>query len=956
MLRSLFLATSLLGLAVPEGTLASPDGSKPRECSLRSRPNIVLLFADDQRADTIGAYGNPHIRTPNLDRLVARGFSFRNAYCFGSDSGAVCVPSRAMLMTGKTWLRTNHEMAGEKVLPEVLREAGYAAFATGKWHNGAASLLRGFSMGKAIFLGGMSDHTRVPVQDIVRPGELGRKRFGEKFSSELFADAAIEFLEGCRGEAPFFLYVAFTAPHDPRQPRLERRLPYYRDRPPLPRNFLPQHPFDNGQTAGGRDENLAPWPRAEDTIRDQLAEYYGMISDLDHEVGRILDAIERRGLAGNTVVAYAADNGLALGSHGLLGKQSVYEHSMRVPLVIAGPGIPAGRESSAFAYLFDLYPTLARLAGAEPAGLDGCDLRPIWEGTAAAVRDAVFLPFQDIQRAVRDERWKLIVYPKIGFEQLFDLREDPDETRNLAADPARADILRRLRGLLERERARYGDAAPLEISPPLKKDVDLAGRDRIPDRWQPAWIRDKYFRGREPSAGDRKANEREAREFGRRPPERPNFVVIFCDDLGWGDLGCYGSPTIRTPQIDRLAREGQRWTSFYSAASVCTPSRAALLTGRYPIRSGMCAERPRVLTSGVSRGGIPAEEILLSEALKARGYATACIGKWHLGHLPQYLPTEHGFDAFFGLDASNDHNERRDLKGEEAERLKATSAYWDNKLYRDREVIERPADQRTLTRRYAEEAVSFIRRSKDRPFFLYLAHTFPHTPLFASREFAGRSPRGLYGDVVEEIDWSVGRVVAALEELDIAKRTLVVFTSDNGPWLIRGADGGSAGPLRDGKGSTWEGGVRVPGIFWWPGMIEPAVVGGIGCTMDVYTTCIRLAGAELPGDRVVDGIDLSPALLYGAPSPRDHMIFYRGVEVHAVRRGPFKAHFLTRPAYGPGSDKPVAHDPPLLFDLGVDPGERHDVAARHPEEIAAIRELVAEHEAKLVRGECQLTK
>ncbi len=436
----------------------------------------------------------------------------------------------------------------------------------------------------------------------------------------------------------------------------------------------------------------------------------------------------------------------------------------------------------------------------------------------------------------------------------------------------------------------------------------------------------------------------------------PNFIIIFCDDLGYGDLGCYGHPSIRTPHIDRLASEGQRWTSFYSVAPVCTPSRAGLLTGRYPIRSGMCAESPRVLTSGVSRGGIPESEVLLSEALKEKGYATACIGKWHLGHRPEYLPGKHGFDHFFGLDASNDHNARRDLSKEEAGPLKETSAFWNNKLYRNDEVIEQPADQRTLTRRYTGEALQFIERSRDRPFFLYFPHTFPHTPLFASEDFKGRSPRGLFGDVVEEIDWSVGQVVAKLKELNLAGKTLVAFTSDNGPWLIRGVDGGSAGLLFEGKGSTWEGGMRVPGIFWWPGKIRPAVVRGIGCTMDLYTTCLKLAGAEVPVDRTVDGVDLSGALLHGRPSPRDHLFYYRGVELHAVRRGAFKAHFLTRPAYGKGSREPVRHDPPRLYHLDRDPGEKYDVSSRYPEEIAAIRKLAAGHEAHLVRGECQLTR
>lgn len=436
---------------------------------------------------------------------------------------------------------------------------------------------------------------------------------------------------------------------------------------------------------------------------------------------------------------------------------------------------------------------------------------------------------------------------------------------------------------------------------------------------------------------------------------KPNFVLVFADDLGYGDLGSYGNPTIRTPHLDRLARQGQRWTSFYVAASVCTPSRAALLTGRLPIRSGMCAERPRVLTSGISAGGIPEKEILVSEALRARGYATACIGKWHLGHLPQYLPTEHGFDYFFGLDASNDHNARRSLPPEQAEQLRATSAWWNNKLYRNTTVIEQPADQRTLTKRYTEEAISFIRRNKDRPFFLYMPHTFPHTPLFASADFRGKSRRGLYGDVVEELDWSVGRVTATLRELGLDRRTLVVFTSDNGPWLIRRQNGGSAGPLRGGKGGTWEGGMRVPCIFWWPSRIEPhRVVRGIGCTMDLFPTFLNLAGAAVPRDRVIDGVDLAPVLFGGGSCPRQHMFFYRGTALHAVRKGAFKAHFLTRPEYGRGANKPVPHAPPLLYDLDQDPSERFDVARAHPQVIAEIRRLVEQHRAELVPGEPQL--
>ncbi len=459
------------------------------------RPNVLFLFADDQRADTIAAHGNPHIRTPNLDKLAAAGFSFRGNYVFGGNSGAVCVPSRAMLMSGKTWFDVDTAaLTGALLLPEFLQKQGYVTFGTGKWHNGQPSWLRAFQKGKTVMFGGMSDHTKVPVRDLGPDGKLTAERTGEKFSSDLFADSVIEFLENHDGRQPFFAYVAFTAPHDPRQPPLRYREPYYRDLPPLPANFLPQLPFDNGMMAGGRDENLGAWPRTEAMIRDQLAEYYGMITHMDEQIGRILGALEDSGRADNTVVIFAADNGLALGSHGLLGKQSVYEHSMRTPLIIAGPGIPAGKSTTSFTYLFDLFPTLCDYLGLEaPEGLTGKTLRPLWEGRGERVRESVFLPLLDIQRAVRDERWKLIAYPKIGHLQLFDLQTDPNETNNLVDQPENAAHIARLQELMKEWQVSVGDTLELPTTnrPPPK--IDLTGRPRMPDEWQPDWIVKKYF-------------------------------------------------------------------------------------------------------------------------------------------------------------------------------------------------------------------------------------------------------------------------------------------------------------------------------------------------------------------------------------------------------------------------------------------------------------------------------
>ncbi len=458
-----------------------------------ARPNILFLFADDQRADTIHAQGNPHIETPNLDRLVRRGYSFRRNYCFGSNSGAVCVPSRAMLMSGRHYFAVDHNLTDVVTLPQLLGENGYTTFATGKWHNGAASLVRSFAKANSVMLGGMSDHLRVPIRDLQADGSLSAVRTGAKHSSELFADAAIDFLQNYQDEAPFFAYVAFTAPHDPRQPPQEYRAHYYQERPPLPANFMPQHPFDNGSLVL-RDENLAAWPRTPEVIGDQLAEYYGLITHMDGQIGRVLATLEQTGRAGNTLIIYAADHGLALGSHGLLGKQSVYEHSMRCPLIFVGNRIPAGGSSQALTYLFDIYPTVCDLLAIEtPDGLAGESLRTIWSGEKKSVRDSMFLAYQDIMRAVGDGRWKLIRYPHINHTQLFDLEDDPDELANLAAEPAQAERVARMLEQMRTWQQKIGDSQALSTDNPKPFEVDLTGKPRKPDKWQPPWIVEKYF-------------------------------------------------------------------------------------------------------------------------------------------------------------------------------------------------------------------------------------------------------------------------------------------------------------------------------------------------------------------------------------------------------------------------------------------------------------------------------
>jgi arylsulfatase A len=436
---------------------------------------------------------------------------------------------------------------------------------------------------------------------------------------------------------------------------------------------------------------------------------------------------------------------------------------------------------------------------------------------------------------------------------------------------------------------------------------------------------------------------------------KPNFIIIFTDDQGYGDLGCFGHPTIKTPHIDRMAAEGQKWTNFYVAANVCTPSRAGLLTGRLPVRSGMCSDKRRVLFPD-SDGGLPSSEKTIAKVLKERGYSTAAIGKWHLGHLPPYLPTSHGFDAYYGIPYSNDMDRDESVERQEAF-LNPKIEYFQVPLLRNTKIIEQPADQNTITKRYTEEAVKYISQNKKKPFFLYLAHSLPHVPLFASQNFLGKSERGLYGDVIEEIDWSVGQILNTLRKEGLDKNTYVIFTSDNGPWATFHEHGGSAGLLFGAKGTSYEGGVRVPAVIWAPGRIKPAVVSKMGSTLDLLPTISQLAGAPLPTDRTYDGYDLTPLLRGENATPRDEMFYYHGTRIFAARKGEYKMHFYQNNPLGyPEKMEKLEPGQYRLYNLQHDPAEQYNLAEKLPEVMKEIEAMVQQHQKTVVPVPSNLEK
>ncbi|MEI8367188.1 MAG: sulfatase-like hydrolase/transferase [Planctomycetia bacterium] len=979
-----------VGLSI--GSIVRPALADP------ARPNVVVILADDLGFSDLGAYGG-EIDTPHLDRLARGGLRFTQA-----TNTARCWPSRAALLTGfyPQAIHRDALPAGDghealpggaqgkrppwaQLLPEILAPAGYRSYHSGKWHVDGLPLAQGFSRSLDVTGTGQSnffDPSGVTVEGKPYP------QSDDFYATTAIGDHAVACLtehSASHAGEPFFHFVAFTAPHFPLQAP-QAGIAKYRERyregwetiraarharqlaagivsgalSKVERDLGPPYPFPDALHTLGPGEVELPleWerltPEQQDFQATKMAIHAAMVEAMDEQVGRIVAALEAMQRLDDTLILFASDNGasaeimvrgeghdpaappgsrksfLCLGPGWSSAantpfrrhKTWVHEGGIATPWIVHWPrGIPAGSAGELRhqpVHLIDVTPTVMALAGVEPPArrADGT-LVPAMQGGNffSLLADATAPPLRETSwwcheghRAVRLGEKKLVAAKGEPWA-LHDLAADRAETTDLAA--AEPDTVARLEREWERIAAECRALAAGALVAPA----------------------------------------------AAAPPHRPpNVVIVFADDLGYGDPACYGGKAAATPHLDRLAREGVRFTDFHVAQPVCSASRAALLTGCYPNRIGIAgALGPN------ARHGIAAAETTLAEALRGRGYRTGMVGKWHLGHHAPFLPTRHGFDEWFGLPYSNDmwphHPEA------------AAGSYPPLPLFDGERIIDddvTPEDQATLTARYAERACAFLDRAKedDRPFFLYLAHSMPHVPLFAGATFAGTTPGGLYGDVLAEIDASVGGILAALERTGKLDDTLVLFTSDNGPWLSYGNHAGSAGNLREGKGTVFEGGVRVPCLARLPGVIPAgSVCTAPAMTIDILPTVLRLTGEPVPVDadgrgtldgRRIDGHDIS-GLLRGEPAAsaaaaeREYGFWYLDNELQAVRRGrsklllPHTARTLAGAAPGAasGADGVPAKYRPLpvarmLFDLDTDPAETTDVAADHPEVVAQL--------------------
>ena len=863
-------------------------------------PNIILIFTDDLGYGDLSCYGSKFIDTPRLDQMADQGV---RATRFRVPAN-ICTPSRAALLTGSypqragipngiSPKRPQHRHLGlhpnEITIAELLKPAGYATGMIGKWHLGFDEVLHPLNQGFDSYYGMPSNYShdkrffedREVIAEVTDLSQLVSN----------YTEKAVEFIQNNQN-SPFFLYLAHNYPHVPLQP----------------------NPFYAGTSRAG--------------------DYGDIIEELDASTGTILDTLETLEMAQDTLVIFTSDNGplpqyaTEYQSAGPLrgSKYVTFEGGHRVPAIFYWPDhLPAKEVCEVPISSMDILPTIAAVVGLplpQDRVLDGKNIWPVLTGASNEPPRKIEYFYNDNNlQAVRRNHWKMHL-PRTpedipwwqsggnkGFTELkepflVNLNEDLDESTNVAESHAK--IVQDLLEEAEKTRASLGNARSRGIDQrPIGDSRELVTTTR-------------------PSANP------------------PNFILIFTDDQGYRDIGRYGSPNIRTPHLDRMADEGMRFTDFY-AQTVCGPSRAALMTGSYPLRVATKGNRVDV------HPYLHSKEITIAEVLKPIGYATAAFGKWDLaGHTQnpkryakELMPVHQGFDHYFGTPSSNDGMAN---------------------LIRNETIIEMEADMSRLTQRYTDEAIEFIKRSKDQPFFVYLAHTMPHIRLERSENFKGNSKGGIYGDVIEEIDWNVGRIFQTLQDEGLDESTYVFYMSDNGPWYLgrskahlerigpdAEAHGGSAFPLRGAKTSTWEGGLRVPCIMWAPGKIPAATIcSELASTMDMLPTIAKLAGGQPPRDRVLDGHDISH-LVHGvtdATSPTKAFYYYQRTQLQAVRSGNWKLHLPRSSDQFWGRFSKAEDDidipEPMLFDLKTDISESNDVSSQHPSIVEKLLQL-AEH-------------
>ena len=946
-----FILTLLISLIFASFANATPE-----------QPNIILFLVDDMGwQDTSVPFAdertpfNDHYRTPSMERLAAQGIRFSNARAH-----AVCSPTRTSIMTGHNparhrvtnwtlypdknqsgqWGRTdspaNWRLEGiqdtDITLPKLLQQAGYFTIHAGKAHWGAIGT-PGSDPRNLGFDVNIAGHSAGG------PGSYqGLKNFGNKEKGGHTLPWGIPGLEQYHGQdinvtdattleakkavsqavdegKPFYLYLAHYAVHVPLEPHKDHIKEY------------------EGRTYNNTDIDI---PKSEE-------QYASMVQGMDASLGDIMDHVESLGVAENTLIIFTSDNGgLSVHARGTTpmntgkdthnwpvrsGKGSAYEGGTRVPFIAAWskPNInnvlqqalplEANAISDQPTISEDLFPTILSVAKAKdklPSNyiLDGQDISPLLIQKQKNSNRPIYFHYPHVwgpkgpgyepHSAAVYGQWKLIYFYNTQRWELYNLNKDLGEKNNLASENPKR--LKRLAKTMKEDFIKMGAQWPI---------------DRKTQQPDPIRLPEEITLGK-----------------------RPNIVVIFADDLGYRDLGTYGAEGYTTPHLDRLAKEGMRFTDFYSCSPVCSPSRAGLLTGSYPIRVGV----PNVL-GPKSTIGLNPKEFSMAKMLKTQGYNTACYGKWHLGHQKELLPMQQGFDDYFGLPYSNDMWPHHPTGG---------SKYPPLPLLDKNNVIATNPDQTQLTTWYTERAVNFInQQDHSTPFFVYLPHSMPHVPLFVSDKFNGKSKNGIYGDVIMEIDWSVGQIVKALKRKGFGENTIVIFSSDNGPWLSYGDHAGSALPLREGKATTFDGGQRVPCIAWWPKTIPAGSVNTEFAAMfDWLPTFAHVSGAALPDNHILDGKNISSLLTnpHETPTPHDAYFFTLGRTVQAVRSGDFKYHdkhsYRTLISDGkggyPGEYDRKASVGPALFNLKDDIGETKNLIDQHPEIANALQTRIDE--------------